>query len=211
MNPRPDGERGIIRAPAFWNTGGLPALSAAPGRFGHPPDSLAPRASPKAAAPPRSAAAVQNLAENGPFTLASSLALTLALLTSPALAETLSGGSFTLEGGPVAGGGPAGGDPFGLDGSAGETATGALAGGTFEVTGGLLGMAVGPGEVALDFTATDSQITLTWPADAAGYGLEFTPVIGDAANWQPVTPTPPANTYATPFNPPLRFFRLHKP
>ena len=60
-------------------------------------------------------------------------------------------------------------------------------------------------------TTTDGQVTLRWPAEAAGYGLEFTPVIGEAANWQPVTPAPAGNTFTTPFNQPLRFYRLQKP
>ena len=36
-------------------------------------------------------------------------------------------------------------------------------------------------------------------------------VMGAPANWQPVTPAPNGNSFTTPFNQSLRFFRLHKP
>ena len=36
-------------------------------------------------------------------------------------------------------------------------------------------------------------------------------VMGAPANWQPVTPASTGNSFATPFNQSLRFFRLHKP
>ena len=158
---------------------------------GWPPLSLAPGASPKAAAPLRSATALQDLAEHG----RRFRHLALALFPLTLLAEPSSGGRFSLDGGPVTGGGQSAGGAFAVAGGAGETATGGLSGGTFTVTGGLIGVAVVPGDVVLDFTNTDGQVTLTWPADASGYVLQFTPVIGDASNWQPVTPAPAAHTF----------------
>ncbi len=136
------------------------------------------------------------------------LLTTLCLRTS---AQPLGGGQFTLSGGPATGGGQSGGGTFAVAGAPGETATGPLIGGSFSVTGGLVGVAIVPGDFALEFSANDGQVTLTWPVDAAGYVLEFTPVIGEAADWQPVAPAPVGNTFTTPFNQPLRLFRLRKP
>jgi hypothetical protein len=143
--------------------------------------------------------------------LPATLVCTLGLLAPALFAEPLGGGSYTLNGGPVTGGGQSGGGTFAVAGGAGETAVGPLSGGTFQVTGGLIGVAVVPGDVALEFTTTDGQVTLSWPTDAVGYVLEFTSQVGELASWQPVTPAPAASRFTTPFDQPLRFFRLRRP
>jgi hypothetical protein len=115
-------------------------------------------------------------------------------------------------GGVASGGGKASGGDFAVDAAAGQPATGPLSGGDFQVTGGLVAVTVVTGgDLALRLSATDSQVTLSWPADASAYVLEFSPAVGDAANWQPVTPAPAGNSFTTPFNQPLRFYRLRKP
>ena len=138
--------------------------------------------------------------------------LGLGLTTAVLRAGPSVGGDFSLVGGVASGGGKASGGDFAVDAAAGQPAAGPLSGGDFQVTGGLVAVTVVTGgAVALRLSATDSQVTLTWPAEAAGYVLEFTPVIGEAANWQPVTPAPAGNSFTTPFNQPLRFYRLRKP
>jgi hypothetical protein len=127
-------------------------------------------------------------------------------------AEPLGGGRFTLNGGPVTGGGQSGGGTFAVAGAAGNAPSAVSQGGTFTVAGGLIGVAVVPGDVTPQLTLTDDgNARLTWSVDATGYVLQFSPVIGEAANWQPVTPAPVGNTFTTPFSQSLRFFRLHKP
>jgi hypothetical protein len=139
-------------------------------------------------------------------------ALLLTALCLPTLGQPLGGGQFTLNGTPVTGGGQSGGGTFAVAGAAGEAATGPLTGGTFVVTGGLIGVAVVPGDIVPELTITATgDATLTWPADTTGYVLESTLSVGDFADWQPVTPAPAGNTFTTPFNQPLRFFRLRKP
>lgn len=139
--------------------------------------------------------------------------LLVTTLCLPTLAQSLGGGQFTLSGGPVTGGGgKSDGGTFAVAGSAGNAPSAASQGGTFEVTGGLVGVAVVPDDVTPELTFTDTgEATLTWSAAATGYVLESSPSVGEFANWQPVTPAPVGNTFTTPFNQPLRFFRLHKP
>lgn len=138
--------------------------------------------------------------------------LGLGLTTAVLRAGPSVGGDFSLEGGLATGGGQSAGGDFTVAATVGETTTGPLTGGDFQVTGGLIGVAIVPGDFALSigFTA-DSQVRIQWPAEAAGYVLEFTPSVGAFANWQPVTPAPPGNSHTTPNDQPLRFFRLHRP
>lgn len=138
--------------------------------------------------------------------------LSLGLVTTSLRAEPLSGGRFSLNGGPDTGGGQSGGGTFAVAGAPGEAATGPLSGGSFQVTGGLIGVAVIPGDFALTIGHTDDgQVVIGWPAEASGYVLEFTPSIGELANWQPVTPAPVGNSFTTSSAQTLRFFRLHRP
>jgi hypothetical protein len=147
-----------------------------------------------------------------PHRLLAAGGLSLGLLTASLLAEPLSGGRFSLDGGPVTGGGQSGGGTFAVAGAPGEAATGPLSGGSFQVTGGLIGVAVIPGNFALNIgSAPDGQVRIDWAAGAAGYVLEFTPSVGEFANWQPVTPAPAGNSFITSANQPLRFYRLHRP
>jgi hypothetical protein len=151
----------------------------------------------------------------GKFTFATALAgLTLAFgLFSAGLlsAQSIGGGQFTLRGGPVTGGGQSGGGVFAVAGAPADATSAPLKGGTFEVTGSLIGVAVVPGDVALEYVTTEGQVTLTWPDDGVAYVLEFTSDFSEFAEWQPVIPAPTGTTFTTPFNQPLRFFRLRKP
>lgn len=201
-------QRGVLGAPASWSARGLPPPSPAHGETG-----CTTRRRPKAAAPLRFAAALQNLADYGRALAFLIPAGALGLLTAPLSAQSLGGGQFTLNGGPVTGGGgQSDGGAFAVAGGAGETTAALLTGGDFTVTGGLIGVAVVPGDFALTIGFTnDGQVMLEWPAEAANYVLESSPMVGEFADWQPVTPAPAGNTFTTPFDQPLRFFRLHKP
>ncbi|MBN8247315.1 MAG: hypothetical protein J0L84_07710 [Verrucomicrobia bacterium] len=121
------------------------------------------------------------------------------------------GGDFSLEGSLTSGTGSSAGGDFALETEVSDTADVALRGGDFEVSGILVGVAVVPGEVALNLTVTGDLATLTWPAEAADYVLEFADGIAGVADWQPVTPAPVGTVHTTPFNQPLRFFRLRRP
>lgn len=126
--------------------------------------------------------------------------------------EPLKGGRFTLIGTTTAGGGRAGGGVFAVDGVAGQTSTAASSGGNFQVTGGLVGVVVIPGEVAITVeTTADGMARLSWPSTAVGFQLEFAAQLGPQPDWKPVLPAPTGNVFSTPMNQPYRFFRLHKP
>jgi len=138
--------------------------------------------------------------------------LGLGLTTGALRAGPSVGGDFSLEGGLAGGGSQATGGDFTVAATVGETSTGPLTGGNFEVTGGLIGVAVVPGDFALAIGFTDDgRVRIDWPAEATGYVLEFTPSVGEFANWQPVSPAPTANTFTTSNDQPLRFFRLNRP
>ncbi len=155
----------------------------------------------------------QSVLTTAPAGLARFAGVLVLFLAAPLLAETLGGGQFTLNGAPVTtgGSGKSDGGNFAVVGGADATAATPLSGGNFAVTGGLVGVAVVPGEMTLDLVLAGGQATLSWPAAATGYVLQFTTALGNDANWQPVTPAPQNHTFTTPFNQSLRFFRLHKP
>jgi len=190
----------------------LPPLSPATRATNRSPSSTALLRA-KAAAPLRCAAALQNLTEPRRAWGLLILISALGLLTAPLSAQSLGGGQFTLNGGPVTGGGgKSDGGQFAVTGGSGETSPAPLTGGTFEVTGGLVGVAVVLDDVTPELIITDTgEARLTWSAETTGYVLESTTNVGEFADWEPVSPAPAGNTYTTPFNQPLRFFRLRKP
>jgi hypothetical protein len=135
------------------------------------------------------------------------LALPVSLLADPA-----AGGDFSLSGAAVTGGGASRSGEFSLTGTAGEPATGQVAGGEFTLIGGLIGAIVMPGDVVLELVRTaDGAARLSWSGDTAGLVLESTAGLGPAANWQPVDPAPTGTSYPVPFNQPARFYRLRTP
>lgn len=121
------------------------------------------------------------------------------------------GGDFSVEGSVTSGTGASAGGGFALETEVSDPVGAPLRGGDFEVSGVLVGVAVVPGEVALNLTVTGDLATLTWPGEAADYVLEFADGIAGVADWQPVTPAPVGNVHTTHFNQPLRFFRLRRP
>ena len=83
----------------------------------------------------------------------------------PSLAQSLTGGSFSLTGGTTGGGGSGSGGAYTLQGTAGQTTTETSSGGTYQVTGGLLGVVIVPGDVTVTIeTTADGQARLTWPS-----------------------------------------------
>ena len=137
--------------------------------------------------------------------------LVLGLTAATLRAGPSVGGDFSLEGGLGFGGGSSGGGEFIVEADDDPISGFALSGGDFRIEGNLMGIAVVPGEVALSLIANGDQATLTWPGSVADYVLEFTSDIGNLADWRPVVPAPVGTAYTTPFNQPLRFFRLRKP
>jgi len=139
------------------------------------------------------------------------VALVFGLIALPSHSDSLTGGPYLVSGGPVSGGGTSAGGKFVVDGFAGH-ATGKLAGGIFEVTGGLLDVMIVPGDVTILIRLDPAnQATLTWIPSSSGYILESTLQLGDVASWQPVTPAPAGNAYAVPVDQSVRFFRLRQP
>lgn len=140
------------------------------------------------------------------------LALAAVWLLQSADAEPLRGGTFQLIGTTTGGSVRAGGGGFQVEGAVGQPDTGTSRGGPFTVTGGILGVVIVPGDVALRVEKTeDGQAKLSWTAEAAGFQLQFATTLGTAPDWKPVEPVPDGNIFITPADQPLRFFRLHKP
>jgi hypothetical protein len=137
--------------------------------------------------------------------------LLLAVLPASLQSAPAVGGDFALSGAAVTGGGASQGGEFTLGGTAGEPATGEVAGGEFTLVGGLIGVIVVPGDAGLELAHTaDGEARLSWSADTAGLVLEFSAGLGPTANWQPVEPAPTGASHTVPFNQPARFFRLRR-
>jgi hypothetical protein len=139
-------------------------------------------------------------------------ALSLALiLAATSVAEPSRGGSFALTAAVTSGGGRAAGPGFALEGSAGQPSVQTSTGGNYQLSGGLLGVILVPGDVLLTIERLDTgEAKLSWPASATGYALEFATQLGEPAGWQPIVPAPVGNNFQTPLNQPLRFYRLHR-
>ena len=125
------------------------------------------------------------------------------------VAESSQGGSFVLTGAITSGGGRASAPGLVLDGSAGQPTLQTSSGGNYELSGGLLGVFVVPGEVLLTIEQTeDGQARLAWTSGTDGFVLEVATHLDNAADWQPIVPSPVGNTCVTPLDQPLRFYRL---
>lgn len=138
------------------------------------------------------------------------VAVSLVCLAHPAGAQS-TGGDFVLHGTPAIGGGEAGGGNFALSGQVTPAGGTPSSGGEFTLRGGAIGLYVVPGEVKLTVTRDDrGDAVLTWPADGDGFVLEYTGTLGAEPQWQAVTPSPAGRRYVTPFDQPLRLFRLRR-
>ena len=84
--------------------------------------------------------------------------------------EVVSGGSFTLVGGPISGGGSVGGGGLVLHATAGETAPGVFQGGDLDLIGTLHGAveAVIDGDKVSIRAFGDGRVRVDWPTAAAG-------------------------------------------
>lgn len=133
------------------------------------------------------------------------------ILTATTIAEPSRGGNFALTGAVTSGGGRAAGTGFALEGSAGQPSVQSSTGGNYQLSGGLLGIIIVPGDVLLTIERLDNgEAKLSWPASATGFVLEFASQVSEPANWQPVEPAPTGNNFQTPVNQPLRFYRLSR-
>lgn len=145
------------------------------------------------------------------------LARAWALVLLPALQFPLAaaipdGGGFALTGHAAGGGGLSTGGSYALVGAV-ILPTGTVStGGGYSLSAGLGGSpASGTGPVRLRANVTPAKdALLAWDGDAEEYVLEFSPVLGPDANWQPVVPQPTGNTFLTPCAQPARFFRLRR-
>lgn len=137
--------------------------------------------------------------------------LRLAGLLGALLHNGMAGAEFTLQGTVVSGGGRSSSAEFALQGMARLEAGAPATGGGFALTGGLVGVYVVPGPVALLATPLDSgDMRLSWSAEAAGYTLQFSDALGADTLWQPVELPPGERAFVTPANRPARFFRLQR-
>lgn len=138
----------------------------------------------------------------------------LALLGfSPApLAAELTGGPFELTAQTTVGGGSSSGESLALSGVAYAQASGVYSGGPFEL--------VSPPADAFLVTIWNvnlrirvsglGQASISWPAGATGYRLQWATRLGPGADWQDAAPVPQATEFAFPLADNARFFRLVK-
>ncbi len=134
------------------------------------------------------------------------------LLLLPLWAGPLTGDPFTVTGAVSGGGGRISGGGYSIQGAVAQTATDSSRGGPYQLSGGLFGVVIVPGEVRLTLERMpDGQTRLSWPADATGFVLQSRAQFGAGPDWQPVVPAPTGNSFITPTDQPLRLFRLHKP
>lgn len=135
------------------------------------------------------------------------------LAAAAAVVASSGGGVFSLAGNLAGGGGVSSGGGFILNGAVTQPGIRGSAGGAFELTAGLFGIAVipdpGTPQIAVRFTE-DKLAELSWDVDASGFVLEFSPSVGPDAVWQPVSPAPTGNTFVTPCQQPARFFRFRQ-
>lgn len=136
----------------------------------------------------------------------------LALSATPLEADPLTGGPYVLVGAPATGGTSQGGD-YTITGYVAAAGANTSSGGEFDLTCGLIGAyAATGGSVALQVELTlEGNARLWWPADAAGYRLEFTSALGSGAVWQAVDPAPAGNSFTTDPVQAARFYRLRRP
>jgi len=122
------------------------------------------------------------------------------------------GGRFALAGQPAAGGGASSGGPFALTGAVAIPAAGSSSGGGFVLMAPaplLDAVRIEVGEVALEITLNlAGQVQIMWPADAAGFELEFATALGPGAVWERASPAPAGNNFTAPASGDARFFRL---
>ncbi len=67
------------------------------------------------------------------------------------------------------------------------------------------------GDVEVFIALDNGTVVVTWTGTTDGYVLESSPVLGDAADWQPVTPAPTDQRYVAPAQGESWFFRLRHP
>jgi hypothetical protein len=125
-----------------------------------------------------------------------------------------SGGVLSLALNLTGGGGSSSGGAYALQGAVTQPSIVGSAGGAYELTAGLFGIAVlrTPGTPSIGVRFTEDKLAeLSWTGDASEFVLEFSPTVGPGAVWEPVSPQPTGNSFVTPCKQPARFFRFRKP
>ena len=140
------------------------------------------------------------------------LAVTILLSHSTPLAGPLSGGPFALVG-SAGGGGTSSGGAYVVSGWVASAGAGTSSGDEFELTCGLVGAYVVPGDdLTLKVELTDDGLVrIWWSPDLVGYQLESTAALGSGAGWLPVEPPAAGSSYMVEPAGPARFFRLRRP
>ena len=140
------------------------------------------------------------------------LGIGLWTLSSTFAGERISGGPYTLMGGPVSGGGVVSGGGLTLDAAAGEVAPGTSRDGALELTGSLYSVVARAGGFTLTLrNLGNGTLELEWPVEAHGYVLETAAALGDPTRWQPVLPVPAVHRLTVPLEPGPRLYRLRQP
>ncbi len=132
---------------------------------------------------------------------------------SPVFAQGISsGGEYSLAGQVTSGGGALSGGVYRLVGEAGLPAAGESAGGGFTLLNGGFGLFSVPfGDFSIEIQVSRAgEIRVSWPEEAVGYHLEFSPALGPAAFWQAITPVTGQNSYTSLVNQSARFYRLKR-
>jgi hypothetical protein len=142
----------------------------------------------------------------------SALAVAILLSHFNPIAGPLSGGPFAVVG-SAGGGGTSSGGGFVLNGWVASAGAGTSSGEEFDLTCGLVGVYVVPGEdLALKVEVTgDGLVRIWWSPDLVGYQLESTAALGSGAGWLPVEPPAAGSSYMVEPAGPARFFRLRRP
>ncbi len=127
------------------------------------------------------------------------------------------GGDYRVAGQPVGGGGVSAGGEYSLVGavlgSGGGASEGLGGGGGYRLIGGVFSVIRSGPVVRPTLRAVltgDKLAELTWDVDATGFVLEYSPVLGPDAVWQPVEPQPTGRSFVTPCQQPARFFRFRE-
>lgn len=123
--------------------------------------------------------------------------------------ETMSGGNFSLAGSITGGGGSSQGGTFQLLGEIARPILGESSGGTFTLQTPPLGFdSIPVGDFELEIVRSGSSVTLSWPAEASSYVLEFSPSLGSSAIWDTVQGAAGQNSISIQATGAAQFFRL---
>ena len=124
------------------------------------------------------------------------------------------GQSHAIDWSTIDGGGVtfASGGPYSLGGTIGQADAGASSGGAFEMASGFWAGAISLAPAALlTVTTVAGEVHIDWPSPLASWILEGATTLGPVPDWAEIAPAPVGNSFITPADGELKFFRLRKP